>query len=137
MIKRPNVKSIWMELASKFSERSTCSRLSVGAVITSKDMERVYSVGYNGGARGQNNDCESTNPGMCGHLHAEINALIKCQVNDPEKIMFTTHLPCSVCAKAIVNSKFSSIYYIKDYRSEASMNILSEAEIQLYKGKLE
>jgi dCMP deaminase len=130
---RPTRIQIWVELAQRFAQRSTCSRLQVGAIITSKDMERVYSVGYNGGARKQKNDCESLDPGMCGHLHAEINALIKCQINDPHKILFITHMPCSVCAKAIVNSRFSAIYYINPYRSDAAKVILETAGIKVIK----
>lgn len=128
---RPSMEQIWMELAEKLRNRSTCSRLHVGCVITSQNLERVYSVGYNGGAKGQKNECDSLLPGGCGHLHAEINALIKCQINDPNKILFATNLPCPVCAKAIVNSGFSKVYYREDYRLDESKRIFKKAKIQL------
>lgn len=115
---RPPMETIWMDLAVSLTARSTCQRNQVGAVVTSKNLERVYSIGYNGGAKGQNNECESNEPGKCGHLHAEINALIKCQVNDPEKVLFVTVYPCSLCAKAIVNSGFSKVYFREPYREE-------------------
>ena len=130
-MKRPSKIEIWIALAKMFSQRSTCSRLQVGVVIASEDLERVYSVGYNGGARGQKNACESTDPGMCGHLHAEINALLKCQVNDPKKVMFITHLPCPICAKAIVNSRFSKVIYLEDYRLDTAKQILKKANIEI------
>lgn len=130
---RPSMQQIWMGLALKLKERSTCERLNVGAVITDSKYEKVYSVGYNGGAKGQNNSCESSEPGKCGHLHAEINALIKCQVNDSKKILFITTSPCNVCAKAIVNSGFSKVYYNQSYRSDSGKEILNKANIEIEK----
>lgn len=130
---RPRMEDIWMNVAENLASRSTCDRLSVGAVITSFEFERVYSVGYNGGARGQSNKCESKQAGMCGHLHAEINALIKCQVYDPAKVMFITHQPCRVCAKAIVNSGFAMVIYKHPYRDVSSIGILKQAYIDVIK----
>ncbi len=129
---RPVMEQIWMELSKVLALRSTCDRLKVGCVITNNTFERVYSVGYNGGAKGQNNKCESTEPGKCGHIHAEINALIKCQVNDNKKVMFVSILPCSVCAKAIINSGFSEVYYTIKYRDISSIKILKDAGITIY-----
>lgn len=128
---RPSMDKIWMQLALTLRKRSTCSRLQVGSVITSKDLGRVYSVGYNGGAKGQKHECESQEPGLCGHIHAEINALIKCQVNDPEKILYVSNLPCVVCAKAIVNSGFSKVIYKDDYRIHEAVDILKLAGIKV------
>jgi len=126
---RPSMQFIWMELAELLKSRSTCSRLKVGSVITSKDLSRVYSVGYNGGATGQKNECESLEPGQCGHLHSEINAMIKCQVNDSEKVLFVTTFPCDMCAKALINSKFSKIYFKENYRNSKAESILNKANI--------
>lgn len=130
---RPSMEQVWMELALTLTKRSTCKRLQVGAVITSQDLERVYSVGYNGGAKGQDNRCVSNTPGQCGHIHAEENALIKCFVYDPDKVIFVTNLPCAMCAKKMVNSKFSKIYYRNDYRNHESIKILKQAGIKVIK----
>jgi len=127
---RPKMETIWIELALRLSSRSTCSRLKVGSVITDKNLEKVYSVGYNGGAKGQSNECESTKPGQCGHIHSEINALIKCSTPDKEKTLFVTTLPCNVCAKAIVNSGFIKVYYSKEWRDNSAFKIFKKANIK-------
>jgi deoxycytidylate deaminase len=43
------------------------------------------AIGYNGNYAGGPNEVESTEPGMSGMLHAEINALIKLDYNNPNK----------------------------------------------------
>lgn len=87
-----------MKLALSLAERSTCRRLKVGAVITSPNWRSVYSVGYNGNASGLPNDCDSEEPGKCGCIHAESNAVINCDVpRGMTKVVFTTHLPCTNC----------------------------------------
>ena len=130
---RISLESIYMEFALLLSKRSTCDRAQVGTIITSYNLEEIYAIGYNGGAKGQNNNCESNKPGLCGHIHAEENALIKCFVNDPSKLMFTTMLSCRMCAKKMVNSGFSKVYYHTDYREQDSIKILNQAGIQLEK----
>lgn len=123
---------IYSRLATDISTRSKCLRASVGAVITSEDFTQVYSVGYNGGARKQENSCTGE-AGNCGCIHAEINALIKVKVNDPRKVLFVTTFPCKVCAAAIVNSGFIKVYYHEDYRDMTATKILTEAGIEYEK----
>ena len=60
-------------------------RFQVGAVIVTEDNTQVLAVGYNGDHRGGPNCVESTEPGQSGFIHAEINALIKCDFNNPKK----------------------------------------------------
>lgn len=91
----------------------------MGAVITNKELTKVYAFGYNGGAAGEPNGCDRPEePGNCGCLHAEVNALVKCQADDREKFMFLTLRPCITCAKLIINSGFWAVYYGEDYRLE-------------------
>jgi len=56
--KRPSFEDIFMAFAQLLSERSTCRRAHVGCVIGSLDFRQVYSIGYNGNARGGPNDCD-------------------------------------------------------------------------------
>ena len=77
---RPRFEEIYMKMAKLMAERSTCVRLHVGTVITSTDFRKVLSVGYNGNASGLHNGCDSTEPGKCGCLHSEENAVINCDV---------------------------------------------------------
>jgi len=75
---RPSFENVYMKLADELSKRSTCNRLQVGTVITSTDFRKVLSVGYNGNAAGLPNCCDRAEPGNCGCLHSEENAVINC-----------------------------------------------------------
>lgn len=131
---RPSFHDIFLKLAWLMSQRSTCRRLQVGAVITSVDHRRVYAVGYNGNASGLPNDCDRHGEegiGNCGCLHAEENAVINCDVSRSlEKVVYCTHLPCAMCAKRIINlGGVKMVYYSTDYRIRDSIKILGAAGI--------
>jgi deoxycytidylate deaminase len=64
-------------------------------------------------------------------VHAEINALIKVRVNDPKKVVFVTGQPCITCAKAIINSGASKVYYRAAYRSSEGLDLIKRASIEL------
>ena len=107
---RPSFHDIYMRLACLMSERSTCLRtnsagelMKVGAAIVSADFRQVYAIGYNGNASGLPNRCDSNEPGKCGCIHAETNAIVSCSApRDESKVVFCTHLPCTACAKLII-----------------------------------
>src|SRR5579884_3755943 len=100
-----------MRMAEELAKRSTCSRSQVGSVITTGDLTQVLGIGYNGNARGLPNTCDSAEPGRCGCLHAETNAVIKAGAATPGKVMFVTISPCVMCAKMIVNANVGTVYY--------------------------
>lgn len=128
---RPTFENIYMDFAAGISRRSTCVRAQVGAVLTSVDFRRVFSVGYNGNASGLPNGCESTEPGQCGCLHAEANAIINCTVSRSEgKILFCTHLPCPMCAKMLINlGGVRKVIYRNHYRVKRGGELLSNVGI--------
>jgi dCMP deaminase len=132
-VDRPPFETIFMNLAEKLSLRSTCSRLSVGAVITSADFRRVLAIGYNGNAARLPNECDSNTPGACGCLHAEENACISC--NEPRttpKVFFCTHLPCKMCAKRIINlGGVVRVVYGAVYRRRDGADVLITSGIVL------
>jgi dCMP deaminase len=126
---RPSTAEIMLRFAELLSERSTCARLSVGAVVTDYSMLYVLGIGYNGNAKGLPNGCDSTTPGACGCLHAEINALLKAPGAEPAKILFTSHAPCLACAKAILNSNVVKVVFRTHYRQLAGAELLRTAGI--------
>ena len=134
---REPIENVLMKFALLLSTRSTCERLRVGCIITSSDFQRVYSYGYNGNARGFPNQCDSLEPGKCGCIHAEANALIKCSIMDSEKVIFLTQSPCKMCAKMIVNSGASRVYYHANYRSNDGLEVLHRGKILVSKLLLE
>ena len=129
---RPSWDSLWMDFAFRLSQRSTCSRASVGCVVVSEDNHRVLAVGYNGGAKGVFNECKSSEPGQCGHLHAEINAVIKLDYNEPAgKKVYVTMMPCFNCAVALVNAGVKEVVYSHTYRKTDGVELLEQAGIKV------
>jgi len=133
--RRPSFEDIYMTLAHKMSERSTCQRLNVGCTIVTPDFRKVLAVGYNGNAAGCANDCDRHGEaavGNCGCLHAEENAVINCDVpRSTRKIVFCTNLPCVMCAKRLINlGGVEIVYYDRDYRIKDSLELLAKVGIK-------
>ena len=138
-IMRPTFEQVYMEFAFAIAERSTCSRLKVGTVITSVDYRKVLAIGYNGNATGLPNDCDSSEEGKCGCIHSEENAVINCDCpRDTGKIVFATHLPCLACAKRLINlGGVKQVYYGKPYRNTESLDVLNHVGIKIEKNAVE
>lgn len=130
---RPSFQNIYLNLASTLAERSTCHRLQVGTVITSTDFRKVLAVGYNGNATGLHNGCDREEPGNCGCLHSEENAVINCDApRFIEKFVFVTHLPCVQCAKRLINlGNVKTVFYDNDYRIKDSVTLLQSVGIEV------
>lgn len=130
---RPTFRAIYMNFAVGTSARSTCRRLAVGCAIVTPDFRKVISVGFNGNASGLPNDCDSDEPGKCGCLHAEENAVINCDVpRSTQKLVFCTNLPCVMCAKRLINlGGVQHVYYLNDYRIRDSITLLEKVGIPI------
>lgn len=129
---RPKWTKIYMDFAFALSNRSSCDRASVGCVITSMDHNRVLAIGYNGNYRGGPNCCDSKEPGACGCLHAEENAIIKLDYNDhSDKIAYTTMSPCIMCAKRILNAGIVEVRYSILYRDDSGLRLLQNNGIDV------
>ncbi len=130
---RPSFENIYLKLAQTLAERSTCRRLKVGTVITTTDYRKVLAVGYNGNASGLPNSCDREEPGNCGCLHSEENAVINCDApRSTDKIVFVTHLPCVMCAKRLINlGNVKRIFYGEEYRIRDSVELLEKVGIPI------
>lgn len=127
---RPTWHQTWMSIAKSVAERSYDTRLKVGAIIVSDDNTRLLALGYNGNYRGGPHEPESVDPGRSGFIHAEVNALVKCDYNfNRKKIMYLTHSPCVQCSKLIVNANISEIIYDEEYRDPMGLTILRSSGI--------
>jgi len=130
---RPSWPEIWMSIAHTISQRSYDQRLKVGAIIVSSDNSQMLSVGYNGNYKGGPNAQESLEPGQSGFIHAEVNALVKCDYNfHKKKNMYLTHSPCRNCAKLIVNAEISTVIYDIPYRDISGLEILTSVGINVF-----
>jgi dCMP deaminase len=133
MSSRPSFEAIYLQLAHTLAKRSTCGRLKVGTVITSTDFRKVLAVGYNGNASGLPNHCDREEPGNCGCLHSEENAVINCDApRFIEKYVFVTHLPCVQCAKRLINlGNVKAVFYDQEYRVKDSLALLTSVGIRV------
>jgi len=129
---RPSWAETWMNVARTIAARSYDPRLRVGAIVVSDDNTQVLSVGYNGSYRGGPHQHESSEPGRSGFIHAEVNALVKCDYNFPKhKHMYVTHSPCADCAKLIINADIKRVVYEVPYRSERGIELLRSVGLEV------
>ena len=132
MSERPSWDNIWMNFAHSISQRSPDAKHKVGAVIVTEDNTQVLSVGYNGDQKGGKNCRDSLEIGKSGFIHAEINALIKCDYNHhKKKKMYLTLSPCDICAKAIINAGISEVIYDHVYEQSDGLSILKSHNINV------
>jgi dCMP deaminase len=120
---------VYMRMAEELAKRSTCARLQVGTVVTDAMLQNVLAIGYNGNARGLPNRCDSTVPGQCGCIHSEINALVKAPGTVRDKVVFVTNSPCVMCAKLMINSGVSHVFYRRAYRDPSGVELLASAGV--------
>jgi len=131
-INRPSWDKVWMTMAETISQRSHHPNFKVGSLIVTSDNTQVLSLGYNGNAAGMSNVPQSDEPGCSGLLHAEINALLKLDYNNPkDKIMYLTLSPCENCAMAIINSGIKKVVYKERYRDETGIKMLESSNIEV------
>ncbi len=146
---RPPWDDYFMALAELVAQRSTCLRRMVGCVLVKE--RRVLSTGYNGAPTGLPHCSEvgcmrdEIPPGerheLCRGLHAEQNAIIQAAtfgVSIRGSTLYSTHQPCSVCAKMIVNAGIEKIVNKEGYPDGLARQILDEAgiDIQLFKAEV-
>ena len=130
-----NVKTrlhVFKKFAQELASLSKCEERQVAAIITDKDLSQVYSIGLNGGPRGLV-DCMCNIDGKYGCVHAEMNALIKCRSDAPDKVMIVTLSPCKQCAAAIINAPggFSAVYYTESWKDDSGLKLLKAAGIKV------
>ena len=128
-VERIPLEEVFMRMAEELAKRSTCARNQVGTVVVNPDLTQVLGVGYNGNARGLPNACDGTEPGHCGCIHSEQNALIKAGAQEHGKLMFVTLSPCVMCAKMTINSNVTRVFYRSGYRDPAGLDVLHQGGV--------
>lgn len=133
-MKRPGWDDIWKNFVYEIAKRSVDPKYKVGAVIVTDDNTQVLALGYNGDHKGGSNRRDSLEKGKSGFIHAEVNALIKCDYNNPKiKKMYLTHSPCAVCAKCIINAGIDEVIYCEEYEDLTGLEILKEGNVSIRK----
>jgi len=141
---RPSWDSYFLRMADVVSERSTCLRRHVGAVLV-RDKQ-IIATGYNGAPRGlphcaevgcirdKNGIPSGTDVATCRANHAELNAIIQCAwngVSTKSATLYCTLAPCTSCAKALINAGIVRVVYRKGYPDKMGLDMLKEANIEI------
>ncbi|HOK53582.1 MAG TPA: cytidine/deoxycytidylate deaminase family protein [Armatimonadota bacterium] len=142
--KRPDWDEYFMEIAHVVARRSTCIRRQIGAVIV-KDR-RILTTGYNGAPSGLPHCVElgclrdelgipsGTRHELCRALHAEQNAIIQAAlygISTQNSVLYCTHQPCSLCAKAIINAGVKRVVFEGDYPDNFALEMFEMAEVEM------
>ena len=142
--KRPSWDSYFMQIAQVIARRSTCLRRQVGAVMV-KD-QRILSTGYNGSPAGLLHCDEvgclrqslSVPSGerheICRAVHAEQNALVQAAKHGIAIIgadLYTTHQPCVLCMKLMINVGIRRVVYTHSYPDQLAVTMAREAGLEL------
>ena len=131
----------FMNIAIEVSRRSTCTRRQIGAIIVS-DVGEIKSTGYNGNPRGLPHCDEmgcirdqlgipsGTRLETCTAVHAEQNALIQAGTNSRGSTLYSTIVPCPICARMLLNAQIARVVYIGDYSDLAGLELLKQAGVE-------
>ena len=133
-----------MAITEQVSLRSTCLRRKTGSLIVKE--RRILATGYNGTPRGlkhcdqlgclrENLDIPSgERQELCRGLHAEQNAIIQAALHGIQiegASIYTTHQPCVLCAKMIINAGINGVIFKNNYPDPLAEDLLREAKVEL------
>ena len=137
---RPTWDEYFLSIARVIAGRSTCLRRQVGALVV-KD-KRILTTGYNGAPMGlphcsdtgclrdQAGAASGTTHELCRGLHAEQNAILQGALHGVSidgGVLYSTHQPCVLCTKMVINSGLWAIYYLEPYPDSLARKLLEEA----------
>ena len=121
----------FMTIAEVVSQRSTCIKRKVGAVLI-KDSH-IISTGYNGAPSGfkhctadtcvRKNLKSGEKAELCRGVHAEINCIIQAAIHGTSiegsnTTLYSTTFPCMNCLKLIIGAGIKRIVYKEGYDME-------------------
>ena len=137
---RPTWHVYFMKMAHLVSERSTCCRRQVGAILVKNNQ--VIASGYNGSPkhishctaksclREVNHVPSGERHELCRGVHAEQNTIIQAALNGVSlegAVLYCTNFPCSICAKIIINAEIKYIYVAEDYPDALAKEMFAES----------
>ena len=141
---RPSWDDYFINIAEQVAGRSTCLRRRTGAILV-KDR-RILATGYNGTPAGlrhceevgclreQRKIASGSHHELCRGIHAEQNAVIQAAkhgITIEGATAYTTHQPCVLCAKILINAGVVDIAFRDPYPDPLAEEMLAEAGITL------
>jgi dCMP deaminase len=130
---RPSRADTLLLIAYAVAQRSTCTRLHVGAVAARDG--RILATGYNGAPAGTPHCTHPKSEPCQRSVHAEVNvvayaarhgtALEGCEV-------YATDSPCYTCACLLINAGVSAVVFNRLYRDQAGVKLLADVGVKVY-----
>ena len=131
-LKRIDSDQYFLKIASVVAERATCRRHHIGAIAVRDN--HILATGYNGAAAGRK-DClelgclrdEMGIPSgerheICRAIHAEQNVIIQASLHGVSlegSTIYSTHTPCRICAKMLVNARIKRFVTFSEYNDNS------------------
>ncbi len=143
-LKRPNWDEYFLKIAKLVSERSTCLRRRVGAILVKS--KKILATGYNGAPTGiihcdkagcirlKLNVPSGKRHELCRGLHAEQNSLLQAALHGisvKDAILYSTIQPCIICAKMLINAGIKEIVTSGKYPDKMAAKFLKEAGVKV------
>jgi dCMP deaminase len=124
---------MFADIAAIVAKRSTCMRLSVGAVVVID--RRIVSIGYNGQRPGADHCKKLCASGGCNTIHAEINALnhVPASLWTRPKDLYVTDSPCMNCAKHCKIANVERVFFSTPYREGDPLTWLSQKGVDVFR----
>lgn len=130
---RPTRADTLLTVAFTIAERSTCTRLHVGAVAAFDG--RILSTGYNGAPAGTPH-CTHPASEICGRsVHAEANIVAYAARHGVSLMgaeVYATDSPCYTCACLLINAGISRVVFVRKYRDTGPLSLLADVGVEVY-----
>jgi len=133
-----------MDITRRVAQRATCLRRQVGTIVVKE--KKILATGYNGAPAGLQH-CEQVGclrerlkipqgerHELCRGTHSEQNAIIQAAtfgVSIKEATLYSTHFPCVLCTKMIINAGIKRVVYLQGYADDLSREMIQEAGIEV------
>src|SRR5689334_9595031 len=123
---------LWfMRHAYLTAQRGSCLRKQVGAIIVRDRDKRIISGGYNGAPRGMPDCLEAGcdvrvidgRESCVRTIHAESNALDLCGAISEPHTLYTTVIPCRLCALRIIQAGITRCVFHEFYQSQGTLEV--------------
>ncbi|KPL19032.1 MAG: cytidine deaminase [candidate division Zixibacteria bacterium SM23_81] len=141
---RPSWDEYFMDITRRVAQRATCLRRQVGTIVVKE--KKILATGYNGAPAGLQH-CEQVGclrerlkipqgerHELCRGTHSEQNAIIQAAtfgVSIKEATLYSTHFPCVLCTKMIINAGIKRVVYLQGYADDLSREMIQEAGIEV------
>ncbi|MFA5839359.1 MAG: dCMP deaminase family protein [Candidatus Margulisiibacteriota bacterium] len=143
---RPSWDEYFLKITQDVSERATCVKRQVGAIIVKNN--RILSTGYNGAPKGFDHCTEQTcirkqmglpsgqRHELCRGLHAEQNAIIQAALHGVSidgGTLYCNYQPCAICVKMIINAGIKKLVYSGGYPDELAEEMMGASKLEVVK----